>query len=97
MILNSNLETISEAPSTKDTQSQNYNPPDSFSETAAIASEKESNNLLATNESTPDAPQSLSLENVYSLDSETTISVPTLVDFSNSSSDNDQGQAGDQS
>ena len=34
MVSNSSLETNFEAPSTKNIQSQNYNPPDTFSETS---------------------------------------------------------------
>ena len=53
--------------------------------------------MLVINESTSDATQSLSLENVDSLDSKTTISVPTLVNFAVSSLDNDEDQVVDQS
>ena len=53
--------------------------------------------MLVINESTSDATQSLSLENLDSLDSKTTISVPTLVNFTVSSLDNDEDQVVDQS
>ena len=61
-----------------------------------LANEKESNLLAIINESTPDAIQSLSLENLDSLGPQTTTSVPTLVYFSISSSDNDQNHTADQ-
>ena len=53
--------------------------------------------MLVVNESTSDATQSLSLENLDSLDSKTTTSVPTLVNFTVSSLDNDEDQVADQS